>query len=98
MTIDIPHFKVQIPDGRMIADAGQAVDYIQEALEQIRDEKSGLYWRPQPGDAGWAMVQLFGRLLELVIHRQEQVPDKNFLSFLNEAGIDLLAPRRPRPS
>ncbi len=93
MTIDTPRFKVRMPDGRAVAEAGQAVEYIQEALELITDENRGFNGRPRPGGAGWALAQLFGRLLELIIQRQEQVPDKNFLAFLNEAGIDLLAPR-----
>jgi hypothetical protein len=50
-------------------------------------------WRGQKGEAGWAMARLFGRMSELVINRLNQVPDKHFLAFLNEAGVDLLAPR-----
>ena len=93
MIIDMPRFRVQMPDGRLIEDAGQAVAYLEDALEDIRDAPRGLSWQAQPGGAGWAIVQLFGRLLELTTHRFDQVPEKHFLAFLNQAGIDLLASR-----
>ena len=69
MIIDMPRFRVQMPDGRLIEDAGQAVAYLEDALEDIRDAQRGLSWQAQPGGAGWAIVQLFGRLLELTTHR-----------------------------
>lgn len=48
---------------------------------------------PRPGEA---MVQIFGRLSELIIQRLNQLPEKYFLAFLNEAGVDLLPPRPAR--
>lgn len=59
---------------------------VEEALKARR-------WQGQKGEAGWAMVRLFGRLSELAINRLNRVPDKHFLAFLNEAGVDLVSPR-----
>ncbi len=58
-------------------------------------EKLGTYhrWQSRPGGAGEALAHLFGRLAELIVTRLKQVPDKHFLAFLNEAGVDLLPPR-----
>ncbi len=64
-----------------------------QIVQQIEQRLEGLGWKGQEGGAGWALVRLFGRLSELIIQRINQVPDKHFLSFLNHAGIDLLAPR-----
>jgi predicted phage baseplate assembly protein len=60
---------------------------VKGALEENRD------YQLRVGGAGHALVELFGRLAELIINRLNQVPDKHFLAFLNEAGVDLLAPR-----
>ncbi len=64
-----------------------------QIVQQIGQRLEGVGWKGQEGGAGWALVRLFGRLSELIIQRINQVPDKHFLSFLNHAGIDLLAPR-----
>ena len=62
-------------------------------IEQLQGEIISRAWQGREGGAGQALVHLFGRLSELVINRLNQVPDKHFLAFLNEAGVDLLAPR-----
>jgi predicted phage baseplate assembly protein len=55
-------------------------------------------WRPAADghDAGRALVRIFARLTELVIDRLNQVPDKNFLAFLNLMGLELLPPQPAR--
>lgn len=45
---------------------------------------------PRPGEA---MVRIFGRLSELLIQRLNRLPEKHFLAFLNEAGVEPLPPR-----
>ncbi len=50
-------------------------------------------WKGRPGGPGRAMTRLFARLLDLVFDRLDRVPDKNFLAFLEAAGVELLAPR-----
>ena len=45
----------------------------------------------RPGDPGHEMLRLFGRLMELLIGRFNQVPDKNFLSFLEMVGVERFA-------
>ena len=39
-------------------------------------------------DPGAVLLELFARLMELLIERQNKVPDKNFLSFLDYVGIE----------
>lgn len=41
-------------------------------------------------DPGRAMLELFARLMELLIARLNKIPDKNFLSFLDMVGIEQL--------
>lgn len=65
-----------------------------EIVRQVEKALVDCGWRKgQEGKAGWTMVRLFARLSELVINRLNQVPEKHFLAFLNEAGVDLLPPR-----
>jgi hypothetical protein len=47
-------------------------------------------------DAGSALIRIFGRFVELVIDRLNQVPEKNFLAFLNLIGADILPPQSAR--
>jgi hypothetical protein len=44
-------------------------------------------------DAGWALIRIFGRMAALVSDRLNQVPDKNFLAFLDLIGTQLLPPQ-----
>jgi len=78
MTIDVP-----LLDRR---NADEIVTQLENALVDCG-------WKGQEGKAGWTLVRLFARLSELVINRLNQVPEKHFLAFLNEAGVDLLPPR-----
>lgn len=43
-----------------------------------------------PDDPGIVLVKLFARLMEIVIERLNSVPERNYLSFLDFAGIDRL--------
>lgn len=42
-----------------------------------------------PSDPGITLVELFAWLSEMIIYRIDQVPEKNYLSFLNLLGIQL---------
>jgi hypothetical protein len=53
-------------------------------------------WIPREGDRGLALLSLFGRLMEIVISRLNRVPERNFLAFLDAAGISLLPPKAAR--
>jgi len=53
-------------------------------------------WVPEEDDPARALIYLFSRLMEIVIDRLNRVPDKNFLAFLNVAGIAPLPPRSAR--
>jgi hypothetical protein len=44
-------------------------------------------------DAGRALIRIFGRMAALVSDRLNQVPDKNFLAFLNLIGTQLSPPQ-----
>jgi hypothetical protein len=76
--------------------AGAEIGSGEETIAQVDRGLAGLGWRGRAGEPGWALVRLFGRLVELLLTRLNQVPDRHFLAFLNEAGISLLPPRPAR--
>lgn len=43
-----------------------------------------------------ALIRIFARMMEMVIHRLNKVPDKNFLTFLDLVGVSLSSPRVAR--
>jgi len=88
MTVKAPQFKIPVAGDKTIQTADDAIAYVEEGLQTQPDG-----WNVREGGAGWALVRLFGRLADLVIHRLNQVPEKHLLAFLNEAGVDLLPPR-----
>src|ERR1051326_1316268 len=47
-----------------------------------------------PGDAGFALVELFAWMTELLTYRLGQVPELNYLKFLQLIGVELL-PGKP---
>jgi hypothetical protein len=51
---------------------------------------------PDPDPLGAALVGIFGRFAELIIQRLNQVPQKNFLAFLDLVGASQLPPRPAR--
>jgi len=44
-----------------------------------------------PGDAGFALVEVFAWMTELLTYRMAQVPDLNYIKFLDLIGIELNA-------
>src|SRR3954454_6147924 len=46
-----------------------------------------------PSDPGIQLIELAARMTDLLIYRLNQVPDKNYVAFLNLLGIKLRAPR-----
>ncbi len=66
----------------------------EDLQQQIREElHRAIRWQAQQDGAGQGMVRLFGRLAEIIIDRLNRVPEQHFLAFLNEGGIEQLAPR-----
>jgi hypothetical protein len=56
-------------------------------------------WRPRAdgkADAGRALIRIFGRMAALVSERLNQVPQKNFLAFLDLIGTQILPPQPAR--
>lgn len=55
-------------------------------------------WRaaPNSGDAGLALVRIFGRMAGLVQERLNQVPERNRLAFMNLVGTQLTPPQAAR--
>ncbi|MEP0873413.1 baseplate J/gp47 family protein [Trichocoleus desertorum AS-A10] len=49
-----------------------------------------------PPDAGWTLIRIFSHLATLVRDRLNQVPEKNFLAFLNLIGTQILPPQPAR--
>jgi hypothetical protein len=41
-----------------------------------------------PGDPAYQLLLVFGRLMEILLERLNQVPDKNFLAFLDMVGVE----------
>ena len=66
--------------------------------EALLQRYSDSAWRPAADgtDAGGALVRIFARLAEVAIDRINQVPDKNFLAFLDLIGLELLPPQPAR--
>src|SRR5256885_4909666 len=58
-------------------------------------------WRPSdpkngPDQASAALIGVFARFCEIIVQRLNQVPDKNFLAFLDLLGTSLLPPQAAR--
>ncbi|NEO01345.1 MAG: hypothetical protein F6K50_39885, partial [Moorea sp. SIO3I7] len=56
-------------------------------------------WRPladEKPDAGRSLIRIFGHLATIVGDRLNQVPDKNFLAFLDLIGTSIGPPRPAR--
>jgi hypothetical protein len=50
----------------------------------------------KPKGVSAALIGIFGRFAELIIQRLNQVPEKNFLAFLDLLGVSLLPPQPAR--
>ena len=83
MTIEAPHLVNRTAEDTVKDVDGRAYD-------------AGFSWPSKEGTAGRALVQLFGRLGELLTNRLDQVADKHFLAFLDRAGLSLTPPRPAR--
>jgi hypothetical protein len=53
-------------------------------------------WNTGRQDSGTALIAIFSRLMEIMISRLNRVPEKNFLAFLDTAGVSLLPPKAAR--
>src|SRR5262245_17243048 len=53
-------------------------------------------WNTDRADSGTALISIFARLMEIMISRLNRVPEKNFLAFLDTAGVTLLPPKAAR--
>ncbi len=51
---------------------------------------------PAEGGPAQALMQIFARYMEVIIHRLNQTPDKNLLAFLDMLGISLIPPQSAR--
>ena len=49
-------------------------------------------WKPEPGEPGWAVAQLFSKMVEEILKRLNQVPKKLFLAFLDKLGTKISPP------
>ena len=71
----------------------------QELLAQIEKELAAASfekdraWQPGPRGAGQSMIRLFGRFLDIIRARLNQVPQQHFRAFLSEGGIDQIPPQ-----
>ncbi|MFB2772426.1 baseplate J/gp47 family protein [Pelatocladus sp. BLCC-F211] len=68
----------------------EIVEQTETLVQQFTD------WKPAPEgktDAGEALIRIFGRMVKLVSDRLNQVPDKNFLAFLDLIGGELKPPQ-----
>jgi predicted phage baseplate assembly protein len=66
-------------------------DLVAEAIRRIPSYTSE--WTDfNPSDPGIALVQLFAWLEEIVLYRLNQVPDKNYIKFLQMVGVSLALP------
>ncbi len=70
--------------------AKDIADQVQELLEQYTGET-----KPLRGTRA-ALVKIFARFAEIIIERLNQVPDKNFLAFLDLLGASRLPPQPAR--
>jgi hypothetical protein len=62
--------------------------------EELVDPKTGLV--QQTDTLAGALIDIFGRLAEIIIQRLNQVPDKNFRAYMNLLGVSLLPPQPAR--
>lgn len=67
-------------------------DEIMASLAELSRESLPAWQPPPDGDAGTMLHRGFARLLELALLRLNQVPEKNFLAFLDTMGVSLLPP------
>ncbi len=67
-------------------------DIVEEAISMI-PRYSPEWTNHNPSDPGITLIELAAWMTDLLIHRLNQVPDKNYVAFLNLLGIKLRPPR-----
>jgi len=77
-------------------DSRKADEIVRQTLELLKGYT--VDWQKFDPDKGasHALLNIFGRLSELVIERLNHVPDKNLLAFLDMIGASLLPPQPAR--
>lgn len=67
-------------------------DIVDEAISMI-PRYAPEWTNHNPSDPGITLIELAAWMTDLLIYRLNQVPDKNYVAFLNLLGIKLRAPR-----
>src|SRR5947208_5377654 len=67
-------------------------DIVEEAISMIQ-RYSPEWTKHNPSDPGITLLELAAWMTDLLIYRLNQVPEKNYVAFLNLLGIKLRAPR-----
>ena len=89
-----------ITDGLAGADPLPALDNrdAQAVVADLMTRRGGYLraWNPGATGPGTALLQITGRMIQVLLQRLNQVPEKNKLAFLDILGIDLIAPSPAR--
>src|SRR5688500_1571636 len=67
-------------------------DIVEEAISMI-PRYAPEWTNHNPSDPGITLIELAAWMTDLLIYRLNQVPEKNYVAFLNLLGIKLRAPR-----
>src|SRR5262245_6422009 len=67
-------------------------DIVEEAISMI-PRYAPEWTNHNPADPGITLIELAAWMTDLLLHRLNQVPEKNYVAFLNLLGIKLRAPR-----
>src|SRR5258705_8783781 len=70
-------------------------DIVEEAISMI-PRYAPEWTNHNPSDPGITLIELAAWMTDLLIYRLNQVPEKNYVAFLNLLGIKLRAPRAAR--
>src|ERR1044071_3010736 len=70
-------------------------DIVDEAISMI-PRYAPEWTNHNPSDPGITLIELAAWMTDLLLYRLNQVPDKNYVAFLNLLGIKLRAPRSAR--
>jgi len=70
-------------------------DIVEEAIS-MNPRYAPEWTNHNPSDPGITLIELAAWMTDLLIYRLNQVPDKNYVAFLNLLGIKLRAPRAAR--
>src|SRR4051812_24192126 len=67
-------------------------DIVEEAISMI-PRYSPDWTNHNPSDPGITLIELAAWMTDMLIYRLNQVPDKNYVAFLNLLGVKLRPPR-----